>query len=73
MSSKLEQALVRLEHAVKLLEDAPSHSGSPPSGHEHNDATIAEITAIRGLVDDAMSLIAAQHNTTKYNTKEDGS
>ena len=77
MSSKLEQALARLEHAVTQLEQAPfvrglgeSDGGGDGGG---DDAAHAEIIAIRGLVDEAMSLIAAQNSAIQDSTKEDAS
>ena len=62
MSSKLEQALARLEDAVEQLEHAPPASSASPDDAKHDDAVKAEITAIRGLVHDAMALLAAEQN-----------
>lgn len=54
MSSKLEQALMRLDTVVQALEKAP-----PPSAASPGDSKIKEeIHAIRSLVDEAMTLLA---------------
>ena len=73
MSSKLEQALARLEHAVTQLEQAPFVRGLGGGDGGRDDAAHAEIIAIRGLVDEAMSLIAAQNSAIQDSTKEDAS
>ena len=55
MSPKLEQALMRLDKVVEALEQAPT----PKSASSADEGMKAEIHAIRGLVDEAMTLLSS--------------
>ena len=58
MSSKLKQAIERLGAVVDKLEVASSQSPVQEASSAPSSEIKAEIVKIRGLVDDAMALIA---------------
>ena len=71
MSSRLEQAMQRLDAAVRALEAQPSPSHAPAAesfgaAHHAADADLKkEIADIRHLVDQAMALVETQSHGGK--------
>ena len=63
MSSRLEQAIVRLERAVGAVEAAKMPQQAPDSS--------AEVKEIRKLIDDAMEILTP-NEAGKHEGKSDG-
>jgi exonuclease VII small subunit len=64
MSSRLEQAMQRLDAAVSALESqpaqAPAAASSETAGHALEDGLKKEIADIRHLVDQALTMVETQ-------------
>lgn len=59
MSSRLEQAMKRLDQAVIALEQMPKTAKAPEESPQKIDAKLnQEIAEIRGLVDEAMAALS---------------
>ena len=72
MSARLDEALKRLDAAVAALETMPRSDSAASSTLATPSATadhLAEIAAIRQLVDQAMAVISAQQDGGGNGTK----
>ena len=73
MTSRLDQAMKRLDAAISALESMPMPSTSsatqeqPSPSDQHVSAT--ELAEIRGLIDQAMDIVTAAANGDDHVTK----
>jgi hypothetical protein len=73
MSSRLEQAMQRLDAAVSALESlpaqAPAAASSETASHALDDGLKKEIADIRHLVDQALTMVETQSQSYSEGSK----